>query len=313
MATPTGQVLRWQTRIITQPIAISGAVEKPNSSAPSSAATTTSRPVFIWPSTSTRIRLRRSLSSSVCWVSASPISHGMPAPWIEDCGEAPVPPSWPEIVTWSAFAFATPAATVPTPTSETSLTDTERGRVGAAQVVDQLLEILDRVDVVVGRRRDQPDAGGRVADPRDVVVDLVAGQLPALAGLGALGHLDLELVGVDEVVDRHAEAPGGDLLDRRAPQVAVRVGRCSARRPRRPRRCSTCAPRRFIAIASVSWASRDERAEAHRAGREALDDLGRRLDLVERDRLRQPCAASSGPRSAACAVASSLARRAYSS
>ena len=34
VATPTGQVLRWQTRIITQPSAISGAVEKPNSSAP---------------------------------------------------------------------------------------------------------------------------------------------------------------------------------------------------------------------------------------------------------------------------------------
>ena len=99
MATPTGQVFRWQTRIMMQPIAISGAVEKPNASAPSIAATTTSRPVFIWPSTSTVIRLRRSLSSSVCWVSASPISHGTPAPWIEDCGDAPVPPSWPEIVT----------------------------------------------------------------------------------------------------------------------------------------------------------------------------------------------------------------------
>jgi hypothetical protein len=38
-------------------------------------------------------------------------------------GEAPVPPSKPEIVTWSARALATPAATVPTPTSETSFTE----------------------------------------------------------------------------------------------------------------------------------------------------------------------------------------------
>jgi len=106
-------------------MAIIGAVEKPNSSAPSRAPITTSRPVLIWPSTSTVIRERRSLSSSVCWVSASPISHGTPADWTEDCGEAPVPPSWPAIVTWSALALATPAATVPTPTSETSLTDTE--------------------------------------------------------------------------------------------------------------------------------------------------------------------------------------------
>ena len=38
MATPTGQVFRWQTRIMMQPVATSGAVAKPNSSAPSSAA-----------------------------------------------------------------------------------------------------------------------------------------------------------------------------------------------------------------------------------------------------------------------------------
>ena len=43
---------------------------------------------------------------------------------MEDSGEAPVPPSWPEISTRSALAFETPAATVPTPISETSLTET---------------------------------------------------------------------------------------------------------------------------------------------------------------------------------------------
>ena len=65
VATPTGQVLRWQTRIMMQPSATSGAVAKPNSSAPSSAAMTTSRPVFSWPSVSTTMRLRRLLSTSV--------------------------------------------------------------------------------------------------------------------------------------------------------------------------------------------------------------------------------------------------------
>ena len=68
-----------------------------------------------------------------------------------------------------------------------------RLRVGVLEVVDELLEVLDRVDVVVRRRRDEADAGRRVADPRDALVDLVAGQLAALAGLGALGHLDLQL------------------------------------------------------------------------------------------------------------------------
>ncbi len=123
VAMPTGHVLRWQARIMMQPVAISGAVEKPISSAPSSAAITTSRPVLSWPSVCTQMRERRSLSTSVCCVSARPISHGTPADWIEDSGEAPVPPSWPAISTWSEFAFATPAATVPTPTSETSFTE----------------------------------------------------------------------------------------------------------------------------------------------------------------------------------------------
>src|ERR1041384_7287072 len=105
VATPTGQVLRWQTRIMMQPEAISGAVEKPISSAPSSMAMATSRPVLIWPSV------------------------------------------------WRM--------------------------------------------IVLRRRGDEADAGGGVADFADVGIDLVAGELAAFAGLGALGHFDLELVGVD--------------------------------------------------------------------------------------------------------------------
>ncbi len=122
VATPTGQVFRWHLRIMMQPLTTSGAVAKPNSSAPSMAPTTTSRPVLICPSTCTAMRPRRRLSTSVCCVSASPSSHGVPACLIDDQGLAPVPPSWPAMVTWSALALDTPAATVPTPTSETSFT-----------------------------------------------------------------------------------------------------------------------------------------------------------------------------------------------
>ena len=122
VAIPAGQVFFWQTRIIMQPRETSGAVENPNSSAPSSAAITTSRPVFIWPSVSTTMRLRRLLSTRVWWVSARPSSQGRPACLMEVWGDAPVPPSKPETSTTSAWALATPAAMVPTPTSDTSLT-----------------------------------------------------------------------------------------------------------------------------------------------------------------------------------------------
>ena len=77
-----------------------------------------------------------------------------------------------------------------------------RRRVRVLQVVDELLEVLDRIDVVVRRRRDQADARRglpRLGDPR---VHLGARQLTAFARLGALGHLDLQVVGVGEVLRR---------------------------------------------------------------------------------------------------------------
>jgi len=57
-----------------------------------------------------------------------------------------------------------------------------------------------------------------LGDPR---IDLRAGQLAAFAGLGALGHLDLEFAGVGEVLARDAEAAGGHLLDGGVLGVAV--------------------------------------------------------------------------------------------
>ena len=107
--------------------------------------------------------------------------------------------------TSSALPLATPAAIVPTPTSATSFTETSTLGIGALQVVDQLGQVLDGVDVVVRRRRDQRHAGRGMAQPGDLLGHLVAGQLPAFAGLGPLGHLDLQHPGVGQVFDGHAE------------------------------------------------------------------------------------------------------------
>ena len=65
VAMPTGHVFRWHLRIMMQPSAMSGAVAKPNSSAPSSAATTTSLPDLICPSVCSTTRERSRLSTSV--------------------------------------------------------------------------------------------------------------------------------------------------------------------------------------------------------------------------------------------------------
>jgi hypothetical protein len=106
-----------------QPAAISGAVAKPNSSAPQQRADG-----HVAAGAQAAVHLHgdaraKPIQSNVCWVSARPISQGEPAVVSEVSGEAPVPPSKPEMVTWSARALATPAATVPTPTSETSFTE----------------------------------------------------------------------------------------------------------------------------------------------------------------------------------------------
>ena len=283
VATPTGHVLRWHFRIMMQPSAISGAVENPNSSAPSMQAITTSRPVFSWPSVCRRTRLRRSLRTSVWCVSAMPSSQGMPACLMLVSGEAPVPPLSPEIRMLSACPLATPAAIVPTPTSETSLTLIRADGLAFFRSKMSWAEIFDRIDVVVRRRADQAHAGRRVPHGGDDLVDLAAGQFSPFAGLGPLGDFDLQLVGVGEVPARDAEAAGGDLLDRRSLGIAVGEWLEAG---------VILAPFARVALAAQAIHGDGERfvrlggnrAEAHGAGAEPLDDFGGRLDLVERNR-----------------------------
>ena len=100
---------------------------------------------------------------------------------------------------YEAPALATPAAIVPTPAAGDELDADPRARVDRPQVGDELGEVLDRVDVVVRRRADVALAGLAATEGGDVGGRLAAGQLAALAGLGALGDLDLELVGPGEV------------------------------------------------------------------------------------------------------------------
>ena len=84
------------------------------------------------------------------------------------------------------------------------------------QVVYQLRQIFDRVNVVMWRGRNQAHTGHRVAQATDVIGHLAAWQLTALARLGALCHLDLDLVGAGQVFGRDAKASRGHLLDARA-------------------------------------------------------------------------------------------------
>src|SRR3954466_5939005 len=74
---------------------------------------------------------------------------------------------------------------------------------------------------MVRRRRDQLDAGRRVAQLGDVLRNLASRKLAAFTGLGALRDLDLQHFGAGEVFRRDAEAAGGDLLDLRLERVPL--------------------------------------------------------------------------------------------
>mmetsp|Transcript_20988 Transcript_20988/g.37386 ORF Transcript_20988/g.37386 Transcript_20988/m.37386 type:complete len:604 (+) Transcript_20988:2950-4761(+) len=153
------------------------------------------------------------------------------------------------------------------------------GRVGVLEVVNQLGQVLDTVDIVVRRRRDEADSGSGVAHRCDFVVNLVAGELAALSGLGSLGHLDLDFVGVRQVVDSDSEAPGGHLLDRGV-LVGSETGDVLA---------SFAGVRLALEVVHGLREGRvglhGDRTVAHRAGSEALDDFLGGLDEVERDLL----------------------------
>ena len=77
---------------------------------------------------------------------------------------------------------------------------------------------------MVGWRRNQGHARHRIAQPRNQVVDFAARQLPAFAGLGTLSYLDLEHLGVHQVVRRHTEAARRDLFDFGDPVGTKAVG-----------------------------------------------------------------------------------------
>ena len=157
--------------------------------------------------------------------------------------------------------------------------------VDRAQVGDQLRQVLDRIDVVVRWRADVALARLAAAQRRDVGRRLAPGQLAALAGLGALRDLDLELVGTGEVRGSHPEACRRHLLDLRVVAAPLRVGQ---------------VPRRILAtLAGVRGAAGPldpdreclvrlgaQRTHAHRRDDEAAHDRARRLDLLERRRGR---------------------------
>ena len=90
-----------------------------------------------------------------------------------------------------------------------------RVRIDLLEVVDELGQVLDRVDVVMRRRADEHHPWRRMTQPADQRRHLDPGKLAAFARLRPLRDLDLDFAAVVEVLGRHAEPSRSDLLDRR--------------------------------------------------------------------------------------------------
>ncbi len=93
--------------------------------------------------------------------------------------------------------------------------------IGIFQVINQFRQILDGINIVVGRGRDQAHAGRGMPCLSDPRINLAAGQMTALPRLCPLRHLNLDLLRAYQIAAGHAEPSAGHLLDRRAAVQAV--------------------------------------------------------------------------------------------
>ena len=150
--------------------------------------------------------------------------------------------------------------------------------VGALQVINQLCQVLDGIDIVMRRRRNQGDSRGRAPGSGHVLRDLPSGQMTALAGLGPLCHLDLDFLRGKKVFPRNPEPAGSHLLD-------GGIQLCSE------------ALRQFAALTAVGPSAQmihgcrqafmrfpGDRAVAHGPGPEPFHELLRRFHLLQRNR-----------------------------
>ena len=158
--TPTEQVFMWHLRSITQPSNTTRGVPNPNSSAPSSAAMARSRPVRRSPSTCTRTRSRRRFADQrLVGLGESPSSHGSPACLMAVSGDAPVPAVVPGDQDHVRLRLRHARRDRPDADLADQLDRDTRPRIHALQVVDQLRDVLDRINVVMRRRRDHVTPG----------------------------------------------------------------------------------------------------------------------------------------------------------
>ena len=94
---------------------------------------------------------------------------------MEVSGDEPVPPLCPLMVITIGAGFGHSRRDDSHARAETSFTPMRAERIHRAQIVNQLRQILNAVNIVMRRRRNQWRAGSGVTNPRDVFGNFRAG------------------------------------------------------------------------------------------------------------------------------------------
>ena len=96
--------------------------------------------------------------------------------------------------------------------------------IGVFQVIDQFCQILDRIDIMMWRRRDQADSRCGMTGFCDPRIYLLCRKMSALTRLCTLCHLDLDLSCGNQITAGNAETSAGYLFDRRAAVIVCSRG-----------------------------------------------------------------------------------------
>ena len=83
------------------------------------------------------------------------------------------------------------------------------------QIINELCQILDRVNIMMWRRRDQADTRCRMTSFGNPRINLSARKVATFTRLCTLCHLDLDLLCTDQITGGNTETSGSHLLDRR--------------------------------------------------------------------------------------------------
>mmetsp|Transcript_1298 Transcript_1298/g.3301 ORF Transcript_1298/g.3301 Transcript_1298/m.3301 type:complete len:369 (-) Transcript_1298:3037-4143(-) len=149
---------------------------------------------------------------------------------------------------------------------------------GVLQIVNELGKILNGINIVVWRWRDQTDSRGGVTVLGNIFRYFESRQFSSLTWLGTLCHLDLNLVTISKVVGCNTKSTRSNLFDTRATIILKPFWVFSTlTRVRASTKRIHCYGKCFVSLLTNG-------SKRHGSSSETLHDSRHRFDFFQRDR-----------------------------